>query len=185
MATQMNRKSKKCWSELSLILAMAVVFDPWYKFQIVKFSYKKLYGDKTPEYYRECAKDFDTFESEDFVTSAQKIQLELYLDEARIDRNAQPDIDVLRFWKAHQYHYPEFFKMALDILAIPITTVASESAFSIEGQVLDQYRTLLKPDVVQTLICTRDWIFGNDEFTAFCVAGEWNRLAVVLMEFGE
>ncbi|KAL3535186.1 hypothetical protein ACH5RR_003647 [Cinchona calisaya] len=77
--------------------------------------------------------DFDAFESEDFLTNAQKTQLELYLDEVRIDRNAQPDLDVLGFWKAHKCHYPELSKMALDILAIPITTVASESAFSIGG----------------------------------------------------
>ncbi|KAL3501876.1 hypothetical protein ACH5RR_036325 [Cinchona calisaya] len=56
MATQMYGKFEKYWYEFSLILAMAVVFDPWYKFQIVEFFYKKLYGDKTLEYCRECAK---------------------------------------------------------------------------------------------------------------------------------
>ncbi|KAL3538420.1 hypothetical protein ACH5RR_001786 [Cinchona calisaya] len=65
MATQIYGKFEKYWFEFSLILALAVVFDPRYKFQIVKFSYKKMYGNKTLEYCRECAKDFDTFESED------------------------------------------------------------------------------------------------------------------------
>ncbi|KAL3503924.1 hypothetical protein ACH5RR_033765 [Cinchona calisaya] len=56
MATQMYEKFEKYWSEFSLILATPIVFDPRYKFQVVEFSYKKLYGDKTPEYCRECAK---------------------------------------------------------------------------------------------------------------------------------
>ena len=50
--------------------------------------------------------------------------------------------------------------MARDVLAIPITIVASESTFSIGGQILDEYRSCLKSNAVEVLICTRDWLFG-------------------------
>ena len=46
--------------------------------------------------------------------------------------------------------------MARDILTIIISTVTSKSAFSNDGRVLDKYRSSLKSDVAEVVICTRD-----------------------------
>jgi hypothetical protein len=51
--------------------------------------------------------------------------------------------------------------MARDILSIPVSTVASESTFSVGGRVIDQFRSSLKLDVVEALVCTRDWLYGE------------------------
>ena len=48
--------------------------------------------------------------------------------------------------------------MARDVLAIPVSTVASESAFSTEERVLDPFRSSLTPKLVEYLICTQDWL---------------------------
>ena len=48
--------------------------------------------------------------------------------------------------------------MAHDILAIPISTVASESTFNTSGWVLDAFRSSLTPKLVKALICDQDWI---------------------------
>jgi hypothetical protein len=48
--------------------------------------------------------------------------------------------------------------LARDVLAIPISTVASESAFSTSGRILDDFRTSLTPFMVEALVCTNDWV---------------------------
>ena len=66
-------------------------------------------------------------------------------------------MDVLSFWKANQFCYPELsFCMARDVLSILISNVASEYTLSIGNHVLDQYWSSLKPENVEALICTRD-----------------------------
>ena len=52
--------------------------------------------------------------------------------------------------------------MARDILSIPVSTVASEAAFSNGGRVLDQFWNSLKSETVEALLCTKDWLFENE-----------------------
>nr|KAJ0207169.1 hypothetical protein LSAT_V11C500266440 [Lactuca sativa] len=52
--------------------------------------------------------------------------------------------------------------MAKDILAILVSTVASESAFSTSGRVVDDFRSSLGFKIVETLICTHDWLRASN-----------------------
>lgn len=70
-------------------------------------------------------------------------------------------LNILEYWRTQEVRYPTLARMARDILAVPISTVASESAFSTGGRVLDPYRSSLKPSTVEAIICLRDWIFGE------------------------
>ena len=47
--------------------------------------------------------------------------------------------------------------MARDILAIPITTVASKATFSARSRVIDTYRAFLAPETVQALLYGGNW----------------------------
>ena len=56
--------------------------------------------------------------------------------------------------------------MVRDILAIPVSTVASESAFSTTGRVLDDFHNNLSPNTVEALICTQDWFRDTSSYIA-------------------
>ena len=81
------------------------------------------------------------------------------MEQPKLDRKA--NLNVLDFWKGNRFRYPELAAMACDISCIPITTVASEAAFSAGGRVLNKYRTTLLPENAETLICARDWLYGE------------------------
>jgi hypothetical protein len=90
----------------------------------------------------------------------KRLNWNFILDEPKYMEKNTP-FDILSFWKGNEFRYPEIAAMARDVLSIPISTVASESTFSIGGRVIDQYRSSLKPDIVEALVCTRDWLYGE------------------------
>ena len=47
-------------------------------------------------------------------------------------------------------------------MAIPISTVASKSAFSTGGRVLDPFCNSLSPNTVEALISTQNWLRSKD-----------------------
>jgi hypothetical protein len=66
--------------------------------------------------------------------------------------------DILYWWKMHATKYPTLSRMARDVLAAPASTVASESAFSTSGRVINDHRTRLSGSTVEALICFQDWL---------------------------
>ncbi|KAL5723637.1 hypothetical protein ACHQM5_007013 [Ranunculus cassubicifolius] len=71
--------------------------------------------------------------------------------------------DILGWWKIKGMNsYPTLALVARDILAIQVSTVASESAFSTGGRVIDPFRSSLTPKSVEALICFQNWL-GSEE----------------------
>ncbi|XP_077248521.1 zinc finger BED domain-containing protein RICESLEEPER 1-like [Tasmannia lanceolata] len=99
--------------------------------------------------------EYDLFVQEQATCRRMMSELDQYLDEPVFPRNL--GFDILGWWKLNTHKYPTLSKMARDILAIPVSTVASESIFS-NGRVLDQYRSSLLPETIEALICTQDWL---------------------------
>jgi hypothetical protein len=90
-------------------------------------------------------------------TSANaKTELDKYLDEA-FEWN-EGKFDILDWWRLNAARFPVFAFLARDILSIPITSVASESAFNTYGCILDDFRTSLTPFMLEALVCTQDWL---------------------------
>ncbi|KNA26118.1 hypothetical protein SOVF_000340 [Spinacia oleracea] len=68
-------------------------------------------------------------------------EFDRYLNEKL--REHELDMDILDWWKMNAHRYPILARLARDVLAVPISTVASESAFSAGGRHLDQFRSSL------------------------------------------
>ncbi|KAL0375586.1 UNVERIFIED_CONTAM: Zinc finger BED domain-containing protein RICESLEEPER 3 [Sesamum calycinum] len=81
----------------------------------------------------------------------QKSELHMYLKEScysfKKDNKIEKEFDVLEWWRVNSVKYKILSFMARDILAIPITTVAS----------VDKYRSLTSI-TVQVLMCGGDWL---------------------------
>jgi hypothetical protein len=79
-------------------------------------------------------------------------ELDRYLHDGLVAKTK--DFDILVWWEIHASDYPILAKIAHDVLAIYISSVAFKSAFSTSGCVLDSFRSSLSPITVEALICT-------------------------------
>lgn len=86
-----------------------------------------------------------------------KTELDRYLDDDLEDLNTK-NFKVLDWWKVAGTRYPTLRRIARDIFAIPVTTVASESAFSTSGRVLSEHRSRLTSKMLEALMCSQDWL---------------------------
>ncbi|CAI0466157.1 unnamed protein product, partial [Linum tenue] len=82
--------------------------------------------------------------------------LDDYLSEGVSPR--APNVGVLDWWRVNAGKYPLLKEVARDLLVIPVTSVASESAFSSSSRLLDPHRSRLHFETVEAIMCTRTWI---------------------------
>ncbi|XP_023742636.1 zinc finger BED domain-containing protein RICESLEEPER 2 [Lactuca sativa] len=102
---------------------------------------------------------FDLFVSTTSTIDTYKSELDYYLEENVLPRIG--DFDILAWWKANGLKYPTLQRVVIDVLAIPVSTVASESAFSTSGRHVTPHRNRLHPDTLEALICVQDWLWDE------------------------
>jgi hypothetical protein len=141
----------------------------------------------------ELMQDFDRFLTANQANVINEMdEFEQYLADPLLPRSHSEPFDVLAWWKENTPRYPSVSSMARDILAVPITSVASEAVsktqikhkriydfsqqfflnqqynliiqiFSTAGRIIDDYRSNLNPETVEMLICGQDWLRGAKE----------------------
>ncbi|KAK3228849.1 hypothetical protein Dsin_000730 [Dipteronia sinensis] len=212
MAGAMKSKFDKYWGKIedvNTLLIIALVLDPRYKLDYVKFCFGDLFDDnkvkKMTFHIKEiliqlydCYKGVDNISSSDQVSSSiplenevdvgkthensdfrlerlkkfkkmkekkdfvdLKNEVERYLiefDECIDDEN----FDLLNWWNVNSSKYKILSQIAKDVFAIPVSTVASESAFSTGGRVLDPFRSSLTPKMVEILVCLQNWLRSSN-----------------------
>jgi hypothetical protein len=127
---------------------------------------QSMYRDhvRTTDVIRPLKSDLDIYLEEDVYVG----------DKDDSGEDIDNEFDALEWWKLNALKYQILSKMAKDILAIPITTVASESSFSAGGRVIDPHRASLKIETVQMLLCGSDWVralHGINKKTSETVSG--------------
>ena len=75
------------------------------------------------------------------------------------------EFDILAWWKMHQTKFPVLAEMARDLLAMQVSSVASESAFSTSGRILEPYRSCLTHYMIEVLMCSEQWMKADIKFS--------------------
>ena len=84
-------------------------------------------------------------------------EVEIYLKDGA-EKRGDNSFDVLGWWNQNMMKFPILSQVAKHVLPMRISTVASESAFSTGGRVIDKYRSSLTPKTAEALICAQDWL---------------------------
>lgn len=90
-------------------------------------------------------------------TKENKSKIDIYLSNG-VERGVNDDFDVLLWWKTNSTKSPILSCVEKNVLAMPITSIASESAFSTGGRVIDPFRSSLTPKTAKALICAQNWL---------------------------
>ena len=110
-------------------------------------------------------RDFLYSEMESEVTNDEgSSKLDIYLMEIPVPRTSDSirrEFDVLLTWRRNSAKYPVLSELVKDVLAVQVSYVASESTFSTSGRILDPYRSCLTPYMIETLVCTHQWLQNN------------------------
>ncbi|KAG8661312.1 hypothetical protein MANES_02G223166v8 [Manihot esculenta] len=175
MGERMKVKFDKYWGDvdkMNKIIYFAVVLDPRDKFEFMEYSFSQMYGKEkgvelfNKKMYQPDVEQFNDNSSQQLSGSCSttgsinpkpKFFLKHHYKNEAIQEE-KDDFDIMKWWKINSERFPILGKMARDILAIPVSTVASESAFSTGGRVLDSFRSSLTPKIVEGLICVQNWI---------------------------
>ena len=118
---------------------------------------------------RKIDAEFAQYKSEVMISQSQKSEIDVYLEEE--PENNIEDFDVLSWWRSKAAKFPVLSAMARDFLAIPLSTMSSESAFSLGGRILGDHRSSLTPEMLEALVCAKDWLYKTKD-SEFCYDGE-------------
>ncbi|KAL6191706.1 hypothetical protein ACLB2K_038096 [Fragaria x ananassa] len=95
---------------------------------------------------------------EDSSQTVVSHEVDRYLLDPIEDPPEGEDWKLLDWWKLNGSKYPNLQLVAKDVLAIQVSTVASESCFSTSKRVIDPFRASLSPKTVEALICFQNWL---------------------------
>jgi hypothetical protein len=100
--------------------------------------------------------------------SAASVACELtaYLDSDNVTAY-EDDFDLLLWWHDHKLTYHILSTMARVIIVVPVSTVSSESSFSLTVRIIEERRRRLMSEHVEMLACIKDGKLGDRRLQHF------------------
>ena len=92
--------------------------------------------------------------------SSLDTELTSYLDSDTLQK-FDDDFNILNWWHEHKLSYPVLSILARDVISVSVSTISSESAFSLYGRIIEERRRRLAPEKVEMLLCMKDWELGE------------------------
>ena len=96
--------------------------------------------------------------------SINKNEGDLYLMEAL--EKTTSNFDIMNWWEVNYTKY-NLGQIARDVLTMSVSTVASKSASSTRGRVLNNYESSLTLKTIEALIYTQNWFHSSPLSTDF------------------
>nr|KAJ0227301.1 hypothetical protein LSAT_V11C100048690 [Lactuca sativa] len=167
MVKKMKEKFDKYWGECHLVMAIAYVLDPRFKMKLnALYEMYSEYLEMHDTLVRESAAHGREHERNvlglnegtslgsrweafgEFIKTAnlerpEKSKHDMYLEEGVYSEKGQTGMEA---FNALEWWNRVLSLMARDVLAIPISMVASEATFIVSGRVIDPYRASLGSD---------------------------------------
>ncbi|KAL2902421.1 putative AC9 transposase [Bienertia sinuspersici] len=84
----------------------------------------------------------------------------MYLEEARLVVD-ETKFNLLTWWNAESHNLLTLARIARDLFAVPISTVASESSFSTGGRIIGPHRNRLRSETIEALMCLQNVANGK------------------------
>jgi hypothetical protein len=82
-----------------------------------------------------------------------------YLDSEPIFKY-DDDFNILSWWHDHRHVYQVLSILAKDVIIVRVSTISSESIFSLVSKVIEERQQSLTSDMMEMILCLNDWELG-------------------------
>lgn len=190
IAKKMKARFDNYCRDFIRVSAIAAVFDPRTKMDLVLFSLIDVYGviegntmcskikDDIVQIFDGYAEDFSSqplysssygndhcdvlVKWQQWKGNPQWAELDQYLQEPPPPIR---ELDLLGWWHTNGQKFPTLWRIVRDILAIPMSTSISNSAFCIEPMTINSIFNGLDPDIIEASTCGGDWLDNPNRIT--------------------
>ncbi|KAL5784176.1 hypothetical protein ACOSQ2_006568 [Xanthoceras sorbifolium] len=171
-------KADKYWCEYKLVLAVAAVLDPWFKMNIVKHWYIKIYGGECEAQgannFKSCTSgsqqtnSFIPYKMVDLSgkmcksshdpNNIQSLDSELHLYLKKVKSPLIENFDILRWWRDNTQNFLMLAKMARNFLSIQISQLSYDERCEMR---------------LRSQLCMRTWILAWSERLTYAQKAGW------------